>query len=203
MNPFQVLGIAPTSDKIKIRRAYVEKTKKHHPDVSKNSSVFDDIQSAYDMLINDRYVPTPQRTKVKLNLAELLTGCIATAIINIDEKNAKMIEFRVPPLTVPGSVITFVDDRVSFDVIEIVVDLQTTSDFLLVAPHVVIKKTISKYEATVGINLLVKNFNSEELQVSIPPNTQASKLIYTFPSSGFFDYKTKKRGNLNVVVTVT
>ena len=83
MNPFQLLEISPTKDKLKIRRAYVRMTKKHHPDQGGKAGALEEIQAAYNMLVKNDYQPPTIRSEIKLNAIDLLTGCNTTAIIGI------------------------------------------------------------------------------------------------------------------------
>ena len=202
MNPFEILGIDPTDDKMAIRRAYVKLSKEHHPDRGGLREDFDRVQSAYDALVSNAYTVQTQRTRVRLSMAELLTGCVATAIVKLDSKHAKMIEFRVPPLTNPGATIEFFDSEVSYSKIAVTVDLNVPDEFMLVNPHVLVHRAINRIEANRGIDLEIEHFDGQMRKVNIPPGTSAQKLIYAFPGEGFFNSKTKQRGDFKVVVTV-
>mgnify|MGYP001941664129 CR=1 FL=1 len=202
MTPFEVLGLTPTDDKMKIRRAFVRLAKTHHPDHGGDSDTFNRIQSAYDALINNKYTVQTQQTRVRLGMHELLTGCVATAIVKLDSKHAKMIEFRVPPLTNPGTTIKFFDSEASHSKIAVTVDLDVPDHYMLVKPHVLVQRSINRIEANRGIDLDIEHFDGQMRKVKIPPGTAADKLIYAFPGEGFFNSKTKERGDFKVVVTV-
>ena len=202
MTPFDILGIDPTDDKMKIRRAYVKMAKRHHPDNGGERSNFESIQQAYDLLVSNQYKAPTYYTNVNLSLHELLTGCITTAIVKLDNKHAKMIEFRVPEMTAPGTTVKFFDEEATQSHIAVKVNLETSDDYILVTPHVIVQKTINKIEANTGIDLSVIHFDGKPRNVRIPQGTSASKLIYTFEGEGFFNSKTKERGDFKVVVDV-
>lgn len=46
-DPFEILGIGPTSNTIEVRRAYRELVKVHHPDKGGDPEVFKKILAAY------------------------------------------------------------------------------------------------------------------------------------------------------------
>jgi hypothetical protein len=53
MDPFSVLGVAPTSDKAAIRKAYYDKCKEYHPDRTKThdtASMFQQVTLAWEIL---------------------------------------------------------------------------------------------------------------------------------------------------------
>lgn len=51
MNPWEVLGIAPTQDKKEIKKAYAKLTKKYHPE--ENPEEFQKIQQAFQACLNN------------------------------------------------------------------------------------------------------------------------------------------------------
>jgi DnaJ-class molecular chaperone len=162
---------------------------------------FESIQQAYNTLISNKYKAPVYQANVKLSLFDLLTGCVATAIVKLD-KHTKMIEFRVPAMTAPGTTIKFFDGESTHAYIAVTVDVETSGHCILISPHVVVQKTINKFEANTGIDLSIENFDGNTHNVNIPQGTSASKLIYVFPEQGFFNSNTKERGDLKVVVEI-
>lgn len=203
MDPFSLLEIDPTSDKIAIRRAYVQAAKKHHPDSGGDPDRFQKIQYAYELLINNRYTPRVIKTKIKLQLHELLRGCVATAVIGLNKKRAQFIEFTVPANTIPGTKIEFFDQSAGNNKISVTVDVDRSDEYVLLNEHVVFQKKINKMEALQGTEIEIINFDKRTHTIEIPPNTTAKKLTYEIQDAGFIDTKHKKRGNLIIVVEVT
>jgi len=201
MNPFSILNIKPTSDKMAIRRAYVRETKKHHPDVGGDVNHFKSIQTAYDSLISGNWGRGPLKTEVRVDLDKLLTGCIATAML-IDEKGrSNIIEFKIPAYTYPGDVIEFYDDLTA-RVVHVTLLEIPTSDWKRLESNIVITRKINILEAETGIDIFVKNFDGVTYTVNIPPQTSADRLIYHKNDAGFFKKKTHTRGNLNIIIEV-
>lgn len=201
MNPFKILNLEPTEDKMAIRRAYVREAKQHHPDQGGNSEHFQDIQYAYELLVNNRYEPEVIESDVRLSLFDLMNGCIATAIIDIGEKNL-LIEFRVPPYTYPGTSIEFYDKRSTYKKIRVTLLESHTNEYTRLDSSVVIRRSINKFEATVGIDLEIVNFDGNAHTVKASPNTTADRLIYHISGAGFFDKNSKVRGDLTIIVEV-
>jgi DnaJ-class molecular chaperone len=200
MNPFRILGIEPTDNKILIRRAYVEQTKKHHPDHGGDPLFFYQIKQAYEELIAGSYQPKTIETTVELELKEFLTGCVATAILYVKSK-ATLIEFDVPALTYPGSTLKFFDHEHTDSDIAVTLNA-AKSDYMLLKEHILIQRELNINEARAGTTLSIVNFDNHSHFIKIPEGTTANKLIYEIEHHGFFDKATKKRGDLKVLVNI-
>jgi DnaJ-class molecular chaperone len=198
MNPFQLLEISPTKDKLKIRRAYVRMTKKHHPDQGGKAGALEEIQAAYNMLVKNDYQPPTIRSEIKLNAIDLLTGCNTTAIIGKDQK---IVVFDVPAFTYPGSLIEFYSKEGTRIIIRI--NVGCADHFTLLDSNIITKAKINTIEAYAGIDIPIVNFDGNTYTIKIPPYTTASKLIYNIENAGFFEKDSQARGDLKVIVDVT
>tara|TARA_R110000851_G_scaffold252842_2_gene405306 strand:- start:259 stop:894 length:636 start_codon:yes stop_codon:yes gene_type:complete len=203
MNPFTVLGIAPTHDKMAVRRAFVREMKLHHPDQGGDAEQVRLIQAAYTQLVNQ--IPAQQGavidTDMVMSLNDLLTGCIATAAIKTGIHKGTTFEFRVPPMTYPGTVIEF-NDSLTSKKIRVKLKELITSEYTRLDESIVIKHTINTLEAELGTSIEVINFNNITYTVTVSPGTTADRLIYNFTGDGFYDNQSHIRGNLTVIVEV-
>lgn len=200
MNPYDILEIAPTDNKMLIRRAYVTLTKKHHPDAGGDPEKFSDIQKAYDRLIKTNLKKQVYETTLKLPLLDFLNGCVATAEAMFGD-DSLMFEFKVKPFTKPGK-------RVSFELsseksITITLLEEKNKDYKRIDENILFTRDITSAEALHGKQITVTNFDGVEYVFYIPPNTTASTLIYKTENQGFFNSETKARGKMNLVVNIS
>lgn len=200
MNPFQVLNIQPTDDFHAIRRAYVQETKKHHPDRGGDPEQFRNIQTAYADLKHNFKARTQDvhSVDVKFSLRDLLHGCVATVLLQIN-KQATAVEFVLPPFSFPGTFVEFQDklstsQRIRVRLLEI-----TTKDYTRVESDVVIQRQINSSDAHNGTIIEVINFDGVSHKVKISPDTTASSLRYCISGEGFFKKSTKTRGDLHII----
>lgn len=201
MNPFRVLNIEPTDDKMAIRRAYVAETKRHHPDHGGDSNHFQDIQRAYNMLINNMYEPGTIESDVRLSLRDLMYGCIATALIDVG-KEGVLVEFRVPAYTYPGTTIEFYDKSSTDNKIRVTLLESHTNKYTRLDSSILIRHAINKFEADVGTEVEIENFDGTTHTVKVSPETTADRLIYHISGAGFFDKSSKVRGDLTIIIEV-
>lgn len=202
MNPYKILNIKPTKDKMAIRRAFVSETKKHHPDVGGDQEHFARIQAAYDVLISGSWGSNPLETEVKLDLLEFWTGCVATAIFTDELGQIYAIEFHVPQYAYPGQTFEFFDEQSTKRFVRVKLLELTTNKWRRLDSHIIIKHTINSIEAITGIDLKIENFDSIEHKISIPPQTTANRLIYNIPGSGFYEKSCRTRGDLTIIIEV-
>jgi DnaJ-class molecular chaperone len=203
MNSFTVLNIEPTTDKMAIRRAYVNATKLHHPDTGGDVQKFHQIQEAYnDLVANALHENIPAiETDISISLYNLLQGCITTATIRSGEFKGTTFEFRVAPMTYPGTIITFHDSLTSRNICVKLNELKT-DDYTRLDSGIVIRHTINILEAELGKTIEVTNFDKTKYTVNVSPESTADRLIYNFIGAGFYTKKSQKRGNLTVIVEV-
>jgi|LULM01.1.fsa_nt_gb molecular chaperone DnaJ len=62
MDAHNVLGIAKNASSEDIKQAYLKLARQHHPDVGGDASKFKEVQSAYDILSNNKTVPPQHAT---------------------------------------------------------------------------------------------------------------------------------------------
>jgi DnaJ-class molecular chaperone len=203
MNPFTVLNMEPSDDKMAIRRAYVQEMKLHHPDQGGNAEQVQLIQAAYNQLINQVLAMdvTVIETDIVMSLNDLLTGCIATAVIKSGIHKGTTFEFRVPPMTYPGTVIEF-NDSLTNTKICVKLNELTTTVYTRLESNIVIKHTINTLEAELGTSIEVINFNKSTYNITVSPGTTADQLIYNFAGDGFYKQKSRIRGNLTIIVEI-
>ena len=202
MNPFQILEIDPTEDKMAIRRAYVRECKKHHPDAGGDSEHFQRIQIAYDGLVNNKFDIAVIETDVAVDLVDLLNGCIATVIIKNGVFMGTEIEFRIPPYTYPGTIIEFYDSGSTNKLIRVRLNEVKTESYTRLDSNVVVRHTINMLEAELGKTIEVTNFDNKVHTIKVSPETTADRLIYSFSGEGFYDKNSRIRGNLTVIVEI-
>jgi hypothetical protein len=65
MNPQKILGVSNDATKEEINRAYREKVRKHHPDLGGDAWAFQQVQEAYELLINPDLKKPPRPTSPK------------------------------------------------------------------------------------------------------------------------------------------
>lgn len=203
MNPFEVLQIPPTQDKMAIRRAFVAECKKHHPDANGSDGVqLQRIQEAYETLVNHDLRAEVIETSVTLELKDFLYGCVAQAVILKGPLRGAEIEFRVPPYTYPGDTIEFFDKRSTRKTIRVKLHENTKSGHVRLGANIVIKRSINVLEAELGKTIQVRNFDGRDYQVKISPETTADRLVFTFNNAGFYEKNTETRQQLTVIVSV-
>lgn len=200
MNPFEILKISPTKDKMEIRRAYVRELKKRHPDQGGQNDDCRQLHQAYDQLVKTNNKKNPIKTVARLSLADFLYGCVATVSFT-DGVKIRFVEFTVQPFTYPGDTVVF-QDKDTGKYIEVTVYETPSLDYKRLEHIIIINRNISVHQAQAGTSITVQNFDGYEHTVNIPPNTSASRLIYTFPQAGFFDRKTHDRGHLSIIIEV-
>jgi DnaJ-class molecular chaperone len=202
MNSYKVLGIAPTDDKMAIRRAYVTAAKMHHPDTGGSAEQFKIVQAAYNDLINNKLDDIAIETELSLDLADFLFGCTATAILKHGIYRGTVLEFKVPPLTYPGATIEFHDSGSTHKQVRVKLNAVITEAYIRIDANIVIRHTINILDAELGTTLNLTNFDGTIHTVKISPETTADRLIYTIADAGFYDRKTKQRGTLTIIVEV-
>lgn len=202
MNPYAVLNIDPTDDKMAIRRAYVRECKLHHPDTGGDAGHFRLIQKAYEGLINNEFQTELIETEVGLLLHEFLYGCDAVAVVKNGTYKGITFEFKVPPMSWPGQKLEFQDDGLTDATVRVKLVEIKTDEYTRLDSNIVIRCPINTLEAELGKEIEVTNFDKTKYQIRVSPETTADRLIYSFPGAGFYDKTTKQRGNLTVMVEV-
>jgi DnaJ-class molecular chaperone len=202
MNPFLILNINPTDDKMAIRRAYVREIKLNHPDLGGNKKHIDLIKEAYESLINNVFQLNDIETDVRLPLINFLEGCIATVIIKTGEFKGTTIEFKVPSYTYPGTIISFSDKNLTLRKIYVKLLENSTNDYTRLDSSIVIRKQINKIEAQFGTIVNTTNFDNVPHVIEIPPNTNADRLVYNINGAGFYNRNSRIRGNLAIIIEV-
>jgi DnaJ-class molecular chaperone len=202
MNPYQILNISPTDDKMAIRRAYVRACKLHHPDAGGNSEQLQRVQLAYDGLVNNKFDVAVIETSIALSLADLMNGCIATVVIGKGVFKGTELEFRVPPFTHPETYIEFYDKDSTNKKIRVKINELQTKRYTRLDSNIVIRHTINMLEAELGITFEVVNFDNITKTITVSPETTADRLIYSFGGEGFYDKNSQVRGNLTVIVEI-
>jgi DnaJ-class molecular chaperone len=202
MNPFKVLGIDPTHDKMSIRRAYVAAAKKHHPDNGGNSEDFQRIQTAYNGLIENKSNKTVIETELPISLADLLYGCTATAILKHGIYRGTVLEFKVPPFTYPNTIIEFYDLGSTRQLVRVKVTEMITTEYTRIDSNIVVRHLINTLDAELGITVNITNFDGIIHTFKVSPETTADRLIYTTGGAGFYDNNSTTRGNLTIIVEI-
>ena len=202
MNPFKILGINPTHDKMSIRRAYVAAAKKHHPDNGGKSEDFQRIQSAYNSLVKNKLDNAVIETELAISLADFLYGCTATAILKHGIYRGTVLEFKVPPLSYPGIIIEFYDSGSTNQLVRVRVTEMITTDYTRIDNNIVVKHSINTLEAELGITFNITNFDGITYTFKVSPETTADRLIYTTDEAGFYGPNSPNRGNLTIIVEV-
>lgn len=202
MNPYQILNINPTNDKMAIRRAFVRECKAHHPDVGGDADHFQLINIAYQGLINDKFEVDVIETDISVSLLDLFKGCIATVVIRHGVFKGTELEFRIPPFTYPGTCIEFYDSGSTNKLVRVRLNEIKTNHYTRLDSSIVIKHTINMLEAELGTTIEITNFDNTTHTIKVSPETTADRLIYTFEGAGFYNKKSQVRGNLTVIVEV-
>ena len=202
MNPFKILEIDPTSNKMLIRRAYVKQTKQHHPDVGGDARHFNKIQTAYDDLINDRFKHETVTCDLHVPLKNMLEGCVATAVIGTRDDPSSIIEFVIPPFTYPGTKIEFFDKDSTSKKFCVTVLEETKKGYTRLDSNIVIKRQINKTEAKEGITLDVVNYDDNIYSITVSPETAADRLIFYVEGAGFYERNSCVRDKLTIIVEI-
>ena len=202
MNPFKVLNIDPTDDKMAIRRAFVRETKLHHPDMGGEEGQFRLIHKAYEILINTDFNVEIVETEIRLPLNDMLEGCIATVEIKHGGHSGTIFEVTVPAYSYPGTVIEFkVKDSTARKIRVKLLEIDT-NEYTRLDSSIIVRKQVNSSEAEDGITIEAINFDSTTHQIMIPPNTTADRLIYNIPGAGFYEKATCVRGNLTIIIEI-
>jgi DnaJ-class molecular chaperone len=202
MNPFKILGIDPTHDKMSIRRAYVAAAKKHHPDNGGESGDFQRIQTAYNSLIKNKLDGPVIETELSISLADFLYGCHATAILKHGAYRGTVLEFKVPPFSYPGTIIEFYDLGSTNQLVRVKITEIITTKYTRIDSNIVVKHSINTLEAELGITFNITNFDGVIHTFKVSPETTADRLIYTTDGAGFYEKKSTIRGNFTIIVEV-
>jgi|SRR6056297_200218 len=200
MNPYDILNITPTNDKMAIRRAYVREAKTHHPDQGGDRNHFEKIQLAYELLVKGNFDKDVIETEVRLPLVDFLYGCVATAVLYIGEIS-HIISFKVPEKTIPGTKIEFLDHSTKRRV-HVTLYEDQSKDFTRLDSSIIVRRTINSYEAKEGLDIQIQNFDGLDYTVNISPETTADRLIFHVDGAGFIDKETRERGNLSIIIEV-
>lgn len=202
MNPYTLLNIAPTVDKMAIRRAYVTQMKIHHPDQGGDNDHFVMIQKAYNSLINSNLTLDKVVNEINLPLKDFMHGCIATAIIGFDGLGGSLVEFKVPAYTYPGTYIEFYDKASTNAKIRVKVTESQTNDYTRLDTNIIARRQINTRQAAQGITVTIENFDGGLHHVAISPDTTANRLIYHIPGEGFYERNACVRGNLIIIIEI-
>lgn len=100
MDLYEILEIKPNASEVEIKKAYYRLAKLYHPDKNKSNNAvekFQKIQSAYEILINDKTRQEYQKmnTQDKMSFVEILEKIIGERI-NIDELKKYGINLEKP-----------------------------------------------------------------------------------------------------------
>jgi DnaJ-class molecular chaperone len=202
MNPYKILNINPTDDKMAIRRAYVQEAKRHHPDNGGDNEQFLLVQAAYQGLINDKFETEIIETDVNLDLVDFMTGCDATVVVKSGPHQGMVFEIKVPPFSYPNTVIKFRDFDSTSKQIRVKLHESQTKQFTRLESNVVIRYRINTLEAELGTTIEVVNFDNTVYTLTVSPETTADRLIYNFDGAGFYKKSSQERGNLTIIVEV-
>lgn len=203
MNAFKVLGIEPTSDKMVIRRAYVQAAKLHHPDHGGSAEKFQIVRDAYNLLITNKFDDTVIETELSMSLVDFLFGCTATAVLKHGVYRGTVLEFQVPAFTYPGTTIEFYDSGSTRRQVRVKLHEIVTQEYIRMESDIVIKCPINILDAELGKTLTITNFDSTQHSINISPETTADSLIYSIAGAGFYNKTSTTRGNLSIIVEVT
>ena len=190
---FSDLGIPPTSRKKEIKKAYYDLAKQHHPDVGGDSDTFKTIQESYERLMAINLI---KNISVRLDLQNFLHGCY----INLTENN-QTIKLYVPPFTLPKTLIKFSNKDLTDIEFHVRLLENKQSAFKRHRADLYIDRFIESEDALNGTIVQFKNFDNEDISISIPKGTNASMLVYILERKGFFD-ETLRRGRLIVNIQI-
>ena len=199
MNPFDILNIPPTNDKMAIRRAYVRQIKNNHPDHGGDHNVMLQITNAYESLING--APHKPKnivsTEIKLPLNNFLEGCIATVIID-----KITVEFTVPPFTYPGTILEFVASNLTTHKVRVKLLEDSSLWYRRIESNIIISRQINKQEAIAGKTIEVINFDGIKHSVTIAKGTTVDKMTFQISNAGFVKPNSQSRGNLTIIIDI-
>jgi DnaJ-class molecular chaperone len=114
-----------------------------------------------------------------------------------------VLEFKVPPFTYPGTIIEFYDLGSTHQLVRVKVTEIITTAYTRMDTNIVVTHSINTLEAELGTTFNITNFDGVKHTFKVSPETTANRLIYTTDDAGFYNKKSRNRGNLTIIVEVT
>lgn len=175
-SPWSILSLPEGTELALVKKRFRELAKVHHPDVGGDVRVFQQLQDAYQSILDNRQAPAVYRN-VTLTLHDAFWGCDVEVSVG-EVTHILPMERGITPRTYryhdlgygPGS-----DLYVEISVLEDSTWLRRGDDLATVLP-------VSSFLASIGGVMTVDRFG-EDLEVVIPPTTQHGDLL-RLPSMG-------------------
>ena len=144
---------------------------------------------------------------IAINLEDVLNGKDVNAEIGLPTGKKKLVNINIPPGVEDGQQIKYkgMGDHSMPDLPpgDLIVNIrinphpvfQRENDMLLV------KKTISVWDAILGTNLTINTIDKKTLNILVPPGTQPDTML-SCKGEGMVNVRTRQRGNLLIKILV-
>lgn len=144
---------------------------------------------------------------VAVNLEDVLTGKDINAEISTPGGKKKLVNINVPPGVENGQQIKYkgMGDHSMPDLPpgDLIVNLKVNAHptFQREGDMLMIKRTISTWDAILGTNLSIQTIDKRTLTISVPPGTQPETML-SCKGEGMTNIRTRQRGNLLIKILI-
>lgn len=197
MNHYQTLGIAPGASEDEIKQAYRKLASKHHPDKGGSTEKFQEVQAAYDALVNKKQPQqNPQTfddvfsamfgasihpgrfhrhltTQLHITVEDSYVGIERAVSLNVNGQ-VYTIQIKIPKGVRSG-------EQMRYNVIPnatLIVTFVVSSDrFVVSNTDLMLEHKVSLFDFVVGTTLDVTTISGKTLAVTVEPRTAPSAML--------------------------
>lgn len=174
-----------------------------------NSGNFEDVFSQFGFHFNNRQVRRNKsiNINVELTLEDVLNGKEIDADIALPGQSNKTININIPPGIDDGQQVRYqglgdssVPNAPPGDLF-VSVRVRQHPIFQRHGDSLAVEKTISVWDAMLGVNLKIDTIDGKNLQITVPPGT-APETVLSCKGEGMPNMRSKKRGNLLIKIKI-
>lgn len=199
-NYYAVLGVNPNASPDEIKRAYKKKVMQHHPDRGGDVKQFQQVQDAYEALLNPQkqqsHTKPPfndfsqvftqwnnqfngfrsqSRARARLNLWINLEDLIdpTPRVVAVQGRSGVVnIEISIPPGIEDGSTVSY--PRITPDGNDVLITFRVRphSQFKREGLNLIKQVKLSVWDLILGTTTSIRNLKNHEIKVTVPPGTQ-------------------------------
>lgn len=144
---------------------------------------------------------------IAINLEDALNGKDINAEIGLPNGKKKLVNISIPPGVEDGQQIKYkgMGDQTMQDLPagDLIVNIRVNPHpvFQREGDMLLIKKTISVWDAILGTSLTINTIDRKTLNISVPPGTQPETML-SCKGEGMTNIRTRQRGNLLIKILI-